>query len=117
MVGHMACVFGWPLVNWHNAARCSPSHSCSAFVAACSPHLVGLNAQLTDYTKPAQKLVVDLSDYGFQVPPRLAELADTSQVSRQSCRQRLRWSRAIGVSWLETSHEYDRRRIAADRRR
>ena len=42
---------------------------------------VGLNAMLTDYIKPVQKLFVGLSDYGFQIPPALAEMADTGQVS------------------------------------
>ena len=107
----MAYLRGWPLVNWHNRrvtfAR-APVLGLSGGVLPIAP--VGLNAMLTDYIKPVQKLFVGLSDYGFHIPPALAEVADTGHVSGRSCRRCLGWRRAIGAFcsspslWNELHH-------------
>ena len=55
MVGRMAYVWGWPLVNSHNrraAFALAPSPGLNGGVLPMAP--VGQNAMLTDYVKPEQ---------------------------------------------------------------
>jgi hypothetical protein len=59
MVGRMAYVWGWPLVNSHNrraAFAKAPSLGLNGGVLPIAP--VGQNAMLTDYIKPEQNFVV-----------------------------------------------------------
>ena len=58
MVGRMAYVWGWPLVNSHNrraAFALAPSPGLNGGVLPMAP--VGQNAMLTDYVKPEQTFV------------------------------------------------------------
>jgi len=58
MVGRMAYVWGWPLVNSHNrraAFAMAPTPGLNGGVLPLAP--VGLNAMLTDYIKPEQTFV------------------------------------------------------------
>jgi hypothetical protein len=58
MVGRMAYVWGWPLVNSHNrraAFAMAPTPGLNGGVLPMAP--VGLNAMLTDYIKPEQTFV------------------------------------------------------------
>jgi hypothetical protein len=59
MVGRMAYIWGWPLVNSHNrraAFAKAPSPGLNGGVLPIAP--VGQNAMLTDYIKPEQNFVV-----------------------------------------------------------
>lgn len=58
MVGRMAYLWGWPLVNSHNrraAFAMAPTAGLNGGVVPMAP--VGLNAMLTDYIKPEQTFV------------------------------------------------------------